>query len=46
VLVAKKYWGQRLGREVTELLMGVAFRDLEAFSVAAIVDPSNEASLT
>ncbi len=26
--------------------MGVAFDDLEAFSVAAIVDPSNEASLT
>jgi [ribosomal protein S5]-alanine N-acetyltransferase len=45
VLIAKKYWGQRLGREVTELLMGVAFHDLEARSVAAIVDPSNEASL-
>jgi [ribosomal protein S5]-alanine N-acetyltransferase len=46
VLIAKKYWSQRLGREVTELLMGVAIDDLKASSVVAIVDPKNEASLT
>jgi [ribosomal protein S5]-alanine N-acetyltransferase len=45
VLVAKKYWGQRLGLEVTELLMGAAFDTLEASSVIAIVHPQNKASL-
>lgn len=44
-LIVKKYWGQRLNREVTELLMRVIFDDLEACSVIAIVLPQNEASL-
>jgi RimJ/RimL family protein N-acetyltransferase len=42
VLIAKIYWGQRLGREVTELLMSVAFHHLKASSIIAIVDPDNK----
>ena len=45
VLIAKKYWGRHLGQEVTKLLMDAAFDDLGALSVAAIVDPRNEASV-
>jgi RimJ/RimL family protein N-acetyltransferase len=41
VLIAKKYWGHHFGREVTELLMGIAFGDLRASSVLAIVDPKS-----
>ena len=46
VLIAKKYWSQGIGREVTELLMRVAFDGLKAASVVAIVDPNNKASLS
>jgi RimJ/RimL family protein N-acetyltransferase len=44
VLIAKMYWGQRLGREVTALLMSVAFHHLKASSIIGIVDPNNKAS--
>jgi ribosomal-protein-alanine N-acetyltransferase len=44
VLIARKYWGERLGREVVTLLMGVAFDDRKASSVIAVVDPNNTAS--
>jgi len=46
VLIAKKHWGQHLGREVAELLVGVAFDHLKAFSIFAIVSPDNNASRT
>lgn len=45
VLIAKRYWGQHLGREVTALLIDVAFNRLQASSVTAIVDGKNKASL-
>ncbi len=45
MLISRKYWGQRLGREAAELLIGVAFRTLEASSVVAMIDPDNKASL-
>jgi RimJ/RimL family protein N-acetyltransferase len=44
VLIARKYWGQRLGREVVILLMGVAFDACKASTVIAVVDPNNTAS--
>lgn len=45
VLIAKKYWGQGLGREVSELLIDTAFKHIKASSVVAIIHPKNEASL-
>jgi [ribosomal protein S5]-alanine N-acetyltransferase len=44
IVIAKRYWGQRLGREVSKLLIDVAFHDLRASSIIAIVDPNNTAS--
>ena len=44
VLIAKSYWGQQLGREVCQLLIGVAFSHLEASSVLAVIHPNNNAS--
>ena len=46
VVLAKKYWGQHLGREVTELLMGVAFDHIKASSVIVIFDPNHKAART
>lgn len=45
VLLARNYWGRRLGREVTELLIGVAFNSIKASSVIAVIHPEHEASL-
>ena len=44
ILIAKKYWGQHLGRESVSLLMDIAFNLLKAESVVATVDPNNAAS--
>ena len=44
ILIAKQYWGKRLGREVCELVMSALYRDLGAKSVIAVVDPNNKAS--
>jgi ribosomal-protein-alanine N-acetyltransferase len=44
ILIAKKYWGDRLGREVCELLMTAAYGTLGTRSIIAIVDPDNAAS--
>jgi RimJ/RimL family protein N-acetyltransferase len=45
VLIAKKYWGQRLGKEAAELLIDVAFGAFEASAVVAMIHPDNKASL-
>jgi [ribosomal protein S5]-alanine N-acetyltransferase len=44
ILIAKRYWGKRLGREVCELLMTALYRDLGAQSIVAVVHPDNKAS--
>jgi ribosomal-protein-alanine N-acetyltransferase len=44
VLMGKKYWGKRLGREVCQLLMTAANGILGARSVIAVIDPRNAAS--
>jgi RimJ/RimL family protein N-acetyltransferase len=45
VIIAKQYWGKRLGKEAVELLMGVAFNNLNALSVVSVVHPENNPSL-
>jgi RimJ/RimL family protein N-acetyltransferase len=45
VIIAKQYWGKRLGKEAVELLMGVAFNNLNALSVVSVVHPENNQSL-
>jgi [ribosomal protein S5]-alanine N-acetyltransferase len=44
ILIAKKYWGDRLGREVCKLLMTAAYDSLGAHSIMAVIDPNNAAS--
>jgi len=45
LIIAKQYWGKRLGKEAVELLMGVAFNNLNALSVVSVVHPENNPSL-
>jgi RimJ/RimL family protein N-acetyltransferase len=45
VLIAKEYWGKRLGREVFQLLMSAAYDELRARCIVAVVDPNNAASI-
>ena len=45
IIIAQAFWGQHLGREATQLLIDVAYRELEASLLIAIVHPENEASL-
>jgi RimJ/RimL family protein N-acetyltransferase len=45
VLIARQYWGQRLGHEVSGLLIEVAFGPFAACSILAVVHPDNKASL-
>lgn len=44
VLIARKYWGQGLGKEVVNELIRGAFALPEITSVVAVVDPNNVAS--
>lgn len=44
ILIAKRYWGKRFGREVCELLMAALYRDLSAKAIIAVIDPDNKAS--
>jgi RimJ/RimL family protein N-acetyltransferase len=45
VLIARQYWGRRFGREVSRLLIEVAFGPFGACSLLAVVHPDNKASL-
>ncbi|MDE2162487.1 MAG: GNAT family N-acetyltransferase [Alphaproteobacteria bacterium] len=45
VVIAKRHWGKRLGREVAALLIDAAFGELRTASVIAVVHPDNKASL-
>jgi ribosomal-protein-alanine N-acetyltransferase len=45
VLIARAHWGEGLGREVSELLIGAAFGYMRAPCVTAVIDPGNAASL-
>jgi RimJ/RimL family protein N-acetyltransferase len=44
-VIAKKYWGHHLGREVCQLLVDVAFDRLKSSSVVGLVHPGNKWSL-
>jgi ribosomal-protein-alanine N-acetyltransferase len=46
VVIASKYRGDYLGREVCQLLIGIAFDRLRSSSVVAVVHPDNARSLT
>jgi RimJ/RimL family protein N-acetyltransferase len=45
IIIAKKFWGRRLGREVATLMIPAAFNELNAKAVRAEVHPENKASL-
>ena len=45
IIIAKRFWGHRLGREVATLMIPAAFNELNAKAVRAEVHPDNKASL-
>ena len=45
VVLAKAYWGCRLGRETAEMLIAAAFSELGSEQVVGVVHPENEKSL-
>jgi RimJ/RimL family protein N-acetyltransferase len=45
IIISKKFWGRRLGREVASLMIPAAFDELNAKVIQAEVHPNNKASL-
>jgi [ribosomal protein S5]-alanine N-acetyltransferase len=45
VLIAKSYWGERLGRDTSEILIRAGFDFLPAAGIVAVIHPENEPSL-
>ena len=45
VIIARQFWGRRLGRAVAELMLPAAFYEMNAIAVLVEVHPENLASL-
>ncbi len=45
IIIGKKFWGRRLGREVASLMIPAVFGELNAKAIRAEVHPDNKASL-
>ena len=45
IVIARRFWGQRLGRKTVALLIPAAFEEMSATSVIAVIHPDNQASL-
>jgi RimJ/RimL family protein N-acetyltransferase len=45
IIIAKEFWGRKLGRAAASLMLAAAFEELNAKAILAEVHPENEASL-
>lgn len=45
IVIAKSFWGCKLGRKVAQILIPAAFEELNALSVVGVVHPEHRASL-
>ncbi len=45
IVIAKKFWGRRFGREVADIMLKAAFNELNAIAVIAEVHPENHSSI-
>ncbi|SRR6266545_3515614 len=45
IVIAKPFWGRRLGRKIAQILIPAAFEELNAVKLIGVVHPENHASL-
>lgn len=45
IVIAKRFWGQHLGRKAAAILIPAAFEELHAAAIVALVHPDNRAGL-